>query len=31
MAFSIDSPAPADLVERVAAEGFDGVRFLNLG
>jgi D-3-phosphoglycerate dehydrogenase / 2-oxoglutarate reductase len=31
MAFSIDSPAPADLVERVAASGFDGVRFLNLG
>ena len=31
MAFSIDSPAPSELVERVAAEGFDGVRFINLG
>jgi D-3-phosphoglycerate dehydrogenase len=31
MAFSIDSPAPEDLVERVAASGFDDVRFLNLG
>jgi D-3-phosphoglycerate dehydrogenase / 2-oxoglutarate reductase len=31
MAFSIDSPAPPELVERVAASGFDGVRFLNLG
>jgi D-3-phosphoglycerate dehydrogenase / 2-oxoglutarate reductase len=31
MAFSIDSPAPPELVERVAAEGFDDVRFINLG
>ena len=31
MAFSIDSPAPPELVERVAAEGFDDVRFLALG
>jgi D-3-phosphoglycerate dehydrogenase len=31
MAFSIDSSAPADLVERVAASGFDDVRFINLG
>ena len=31
MVFSIDSPAPPDLVERVEASGFDDVRFLNLG
>ena len=31
MAFSIDSPAPPELVERVAAEGFDDVRFISLG
>jgi D-3-phosphoglycerate dehydrogenase / 2-oxoglutarate reductase len=30
MAFSIDSPAPPELVERVAAEGFDDVRFIKL-
>jgi D-3-phosphoglycerate dehydrogenase / 2-oxoglutarate reductase len=31
MAFSIDSPAPADLVERVEASGFKDVRFISLG
>jgi D-3-phosphoglycerate dehydrogenase len=31
MAFSIDSPAPSELVERVAASGFDDVRFIALG
>jgi D-3-phosphoglycerate dehydrogenase len=31
MAFSIDSPAPPDLVERVTASGFDEVRFISLG
>ena len=31
MAFSIDSPAPAELVERVEAPGFDDVRFISLG
>jgi D-3-phosphoglycerate dehydrogenase len=31
MAFSIDSPAPPELVERVEASGFDGVRFITLG
>ena len=31
MAFSIDSPAPAELVERVEASGFDDVRFISLG
>jgi D-3-phosphoglycerate dehydrogenase len=31
MAFSIDSPAPDELVERVEAEGFADVRFLDLG
>jgi D-3-phosphoglycerate dehydrogenase len=31
MAFSIDSPAPQELVERVEAEGFDDVRFIDLG
>ena len=31
MAFSIDSPAPSDLVERVAASGFDDVRFITFG
>jgi D-3-phosphoglycerate dehydrogenase / 2-oxoglutarate reductase len=31
MAFSIDSPPPPELVERVADEGFDDVRFINLG
>ena len=28
MAFSIDSPAPAELVERVAGRGFDDARFI---
>ncbi len=31
MVFSIDSPAPAELVERVEASGFDDVRFVSLG
>jgi D-3-phosphoglycerate dehydrogenase len=31
MAFSIDTPAPPDLVERVVASGFDDARFLTLG
>ncbi len=31
MAFSIDSPAPEALVERVEASGFDDVRFISLG
>ena len=31
MAFSIDSPAPAELVERVRAEGFADVRFVSFG
>ena len=31
MVFSIDSPAPAELVERVGASGFDDVRFISLG
>jgi D-3-phosphoglycerate dehydrogenase len=31
MAFSIDSPAPAALVERVAGSGFDDARFITLG
>jgi D-3-phosphoglycerate dehydrogenase len=31
MAFSIDSPAPAALVERVGASGFDDARFITLG
>ena len=31
MAFSIDSPAPPELVERVEASGFDDVRFIALG
>ena len=31
MVFSIDSPAPAELVERVEAAGFDDVRFIELG
>jgi D-3-phosphoglycerate dehydrogenase / 2-oxoglutarate reductase len=31
MAFSIDSPAPPDLVQRVEASGFHGVRFIALG
>ena len=30
MAFSIDSAAPAELVRRVAAAGFDDARFLSL-
>ncbi|HLF68477.1 MAG TPA: phosphoglycerate dehydrogenase [Gaiellaceae bacterium] len=30
MAFSIDSPAPPELVERVRASGFDDTRFINL-
>jgi D-3-phosphoglycerate dehydrogenase / 2-oxoglutarate reductase len=31
MALSIDTPAPAELVERVRAEGFDDSRFIFLG
>jgi D-3-phosphoglycerate dehydrogenase len=31
MAFSIDTAAPPDLVERVRAEGFEGARFIDLG
>ena len=31
MVFSIDSAAPPELVERVEAAGFDGVRFIHLG
>jgi D-3-phosphoglycerate dehydrogenase / 2-oxoglutarate reductase len=31
MAFSIDSPAPAELVERVEDAGFDDARFIHLG
>ena len=31
MAFSIDSPAPRELVELVAGFGFDDVRFISLG
>jgi hypothetical protein len=31
MAFSIDSPAPPELVERVEASGFDDARFISLG
>ena len=31
MVFSIDSPAPSELVERVEASGFDDVRFVSLG
>jgi D-3-phosphoglycerate dehydrogenase len=31
MAFSIDTPASPDLVERVAGSGFDDVRFIVLG
>jgi D-3-phosphoglycerate dehydrogenase len=31
MALSIDAPAPAELVERVRAEGFDDARFISLG
>jgi D-3-phosphoglycerate dehydrogenase len=31
MAFSIDSAAPPELVERVAASGFDDARFISLG
>jgi D-3-phosphoglycerate dehydrogenase / 2-oxoglutarate reductase len=30
MAFAIDAPAPAELVERIQAEGFDGARFISL-
>ena len=30
MAFSIDSPATPDLVERVESSGFDGARFISL-
>jgi len=30
MAFSIDSPPPPDLVDRVHAEGFDDARFIDL-
>jgi D-3-phosphoglycerate dehydrogenase len=31
MAFSIDTPAPPALVERVAGSGFDDARFITLG
>jgi D-3-phosphoglycerate dehydrogenase len=31
MAFSIDSAAPPELVERIEASGFDDVRFIDLG
>jgi hypothetical protein len=31
MAFSIDTPARPDLVERVVASGFDDARFIALG
>jgi D-3-phosphoglycerate dehydrogenase len=31
MAFSIDSPAPPELIERVHSEGFEGARFIDLG
>ena len=31
MAFSIDSPAPRELVELVTGFGFDDVRFISLG
>jgi len=31
MVFSIDSPAPPELVQQVAASGFDDVRFISLG
>jgi D-3-phosphoglycerate dehydrogenase len=31
MAFSIDSPAPDELVERVRASGFDEAHFIDLG
>jgi D-3-phosphoglycerate dehydrogenase len=31
MVFSIDSPAPAELVERVRSSGFDDVHFVSLG
>jgi hypothetical protein len=31
MVFSIDSPAPAELIERVGASGFADVRFISLG
>ena len=31
MALSIDTPAPAELVERIHAEGFDDARFISLG
>jgi D-3-phosphoglycerate dehydrogenase len=30
MAFAIDAPAPAELVERIRAEGFDDVQFISL-
>ena len=31
MAFSIDSPAPEELVERIETSGFHDVRFISLG
>jgi D-3-phosphoglycerate dehydrogenase len=31
MVFSIDSPAPVELVERVEDTGFDDVTFVSLG
>ena len=31
MAFSIDTPAPPDLVERILAAGFTDARFIDLG
>ncbi len=30
MAFSIDSPAPPELIDRVRSEGFEGARFIDL-
>jgi hypothetical protein len=31
MAFSIDTPAPRELVDRVVDSGFDDARFITLG
>ena len=31
MVFSIDTPAPPDLVDRVRESGFVGARFIDLG
>jgi D-3-phosphoglycerate dehydrogenase len=30
MAFSIDSPAPPELIDRVRGAGFEGARFIDL-